>query len=583
MKKKHKITLLVLGILLAMSLMLSSSYALWVFNVSQESTNAVQADCFEITYNDSNPLGLEYAFPITDSMGVQLTPYTFTIKNICNHPADFQINLETLNTSTLDASNIKIDLNGRITSYEDAESITPTLSNASGATKIYEDTIVPTEEKTYNLRLWIKDDAVQNEIENKIYSSKISVKSTVRNKFDVALLMNGYDFISNIRTLSGEIIENPEQLNTTIKHIRISNTAPQENNNAITLSTDESSKPIYGWFDVDTIYLYSEANKIYLNPNSYYLFYGLSVLEDIDLSHFDTSYATKMNSMFGQLKSITSLDVSNFDTSKVTEMDGMFENCELLTELNLSNFDTSKVISMGNMFENCKSLTTLDLSHFDTRNVTDMCAMFLGTGNIRVYDVSSFDTSNVENMSWMFSGYGVDPVATEIIFGPNFDTSKVKDMQWMFERQMNITNLDLGDKYNTSNVENMEGMFNMMLNLTTINLGPNFDTSKVTDMRQMFHKTNIKVLDLGDKFDTSNCTDFNNMFSYSKLETIYSSKDFDISKATTYTSKNGTFGDLPNLVGGAGTTYDANHYNVDYARIDDPENGKPGYFTLKTN
>ena len=35
MKKKHKITLLVIGILLALSLMLSSSYALWVFNVSK--------------------------------------------------------------------------------------------------------------------------------------------------------------------------------------------------------------------------------------------------------------------------------------------------------------------------------------------------------------------------------------------------------------------------------------------------------------------------------------------------------------------------------------------------------------------
>ena len=37
------------------------------------------------------------------------------------------------------------------------------------------------------------------------------------------------------------------------------------------------------------------------------------------------------------------------------------------------------------------------------------------------------------------------------------------------------------------------------------------------------------------------------------------------------------------LVGGAGTVYSDSNYGSEYARIDDPDNGKPGYFTLKTN
>ena len=59
MKMKHKITLLVIGILLALSLMLSSSYALWVFNVSQESTNVLVSDCFEITLSDNKQRKIE--------------------------------------------------------------------------------------------------------------------------------------------------------------------------------------------------------------------------------------------------------------------------------------------------------------------------------------------------------------------------------------------------------------------------------------------------------------------------------------------------------------------------------------------
>ena len=113
MKKKHKITLLVIGILLALSLMLSSSYALWVFNVSQESTNVVVSDCFQITYTDTHPISLEYAFPMEDSLGVQLTPYEFSITNVCNHPADFQINLETLNTSTMDLNAVSARLDNK--------------------------------------------------------------------------------------------------------------------------------------------------------------------------------------------------------------------------------------------------------------------------------------------------------------------------------------------------------------------------------------------------------------------------------------------------------------------------------------
>jgi hypothetical protein len=43
------------------------------------------------------------------------------------------------------------------------------------------------------------------------------------------------------------------------------------------------------------------------------------------------------------------------------------------------------------------------------------------------------------------------------------------------------------------------------------------------------------------------------------------------------------FKNCTSIVGGAGTTYDANHIKNEYARVDDPTNGKPGYLTLKTN
>jgi hypothetical protein len=69
-------------------------------------------------------------------------------------------------------------------------------------------------------------------------------------------------------------------------------------------------------------------------------------------------------------------------------------------------------------------------------------------------------------------------------------------------------------------------------------------------------------------------------YAMNKLTNIYVGNAFDTSLVTS--SERMFFNDIK-LIGGAGTTYDANHTDVEYARVDDPANGKPGYFTLKTN
>ena len=718
MKKKHKITLLVIGILLVLSLMLSSSYALWVFNVSQESTNVVQADCFEITFTDNNPINLEYSFPMRDSYGVQTTPYEFTIRNICNHPADFQINLETLNTSTIDESFIKADLNGHISEYSLAESVTPTLDNASSAVMLYEDTLAVNSSKTYNLRIWVKEDAVDEEVENKTYASKVSVKATVRKTYAEGTLISGTNFTTALKRLADGGAPNYFTTNTSIKSIEWSATAPTENDNTINVAHASTKTPIYVWFKDGTMYIYSELDKIYMNDFAYDMFYGMAGLTKLDLSHFDTSNVYNMENMFSNTKSLTSIDLSGFDTSNVTNMRGMFSEMSGLTNLDLSNFNTSKVLFMDEMFLGAKSLSTLDVSNFDTSKVTDMSKMFSGMTNLINLDVSNFDTSKVTNMSSMFS----QMTSLTTLDLSNFDTSNVTNMGSMFSQMTSLTTLDLSN-FDTSNVTNMGSMFSQMTSLTTLNLSK-FDTSKVTSMYGMFSQmTSLTTLDLS-KFDTSNVTNMKHMFGYmsnlislnitgfdtsnvtdmsfmfwytqsittldlsnfntsnvtnmknmfSKMTSLteldlsgfdtsnvtdmsgmfarstkladldilsfntsnvtnmsgmfyecYGLEKLDLSSFNTsnvtkfygyfsseqgsilnagmfegsknlktiyisnlwsnssVTDSNKMFNRDTELVGGAGTTYDSNHIDVEYARVDDPDNGKPGYFTLKTS
>ena len=138
--------------------------------------------------------------------------------------------------------------------------------------------------------------------------------------------------------------------------------------------------------------------------NYHQMFAGLSNIEEIDFTEFDTSQVTDMSKMFLGCESLKSLDLSGFDTSKVTDMSGMFSKCTDLKNLEISNFNTGKVTNMERMFEFCPNLESLDIHNFDTSSVINMDYMFHACSNLNNLELSEFDTSNVKSMMAMFAG-----------------------------------------------------------------------------------------------------------------------------------------------------------------------------------
>ena len=312
------------------------------------------------------------------------------------------------------------------------------------------------------------------------------------------------------------------------------------------------------------------------------MFSEMRNLTSLNLSSFDTSQVWDMQYMFSDMRSLTSLDLSSFDTSKVRNMESMFDGSSNLTTLNLSNFNTSNVTNMDGMFWGLTSLSSLDLSNFDTSKVTEMHNVFKNMYNLTTLNLSSFNTSKVKSMYAMFEG--VRSLTTLDL--SNFNTSKVTDMYSMFHGMTNLTSLDLSN-FDTSNVTRMHSMFSYMPSLTTLDLS-SFNTSKVTDMEDMFSETpNLTTLDLS-SFDTSNVTNMDHMFSLfyqniskDKLETIYVNNDFNTAKLAT-SSLSGIFRNRKKLRGGEGSYLaDPSTADESWLRIDDPANGRPGYFTRK--
>jgi surface protein len=105
-----------------------------------------------------------------------------------------------------------------------------------------------------------------------------------------------------------------------------------------------------------------------------------------------------MNNMFGSMRNVENLDLSHFNTSNVTDMGGgLFTGCSALKTINLSNWDTSKVTIMDNMFSGDSNLKTIKVSDsFTTNAVTNSTAMFGGCtqlvgGNGTTYNSSYQD------------------------------------------------------------------------------------------------------------------------------------------------------------------------------------------------
>ena len=204
----------------------------------------------------------------------------------------------------------------------------------------------------------------------------------------------------------------------------------------------------------------------------------------------------------------------------------MFYACFLVTDLDISSFDTSCATDINGMFCECRNLKTIDLKNFDTSKVIDMRDMFGNCYSLSNINFGEFDTSNVTTMWHMFHGCGSLSQLNIL----NFDTTNVTDMNYMFYQCISLTELDLSS----------------------------FDTKNVIDMESMFSKcSNLKIIYVKELDGSGNAG--------------WSTASIKIS--------NDMFLECEKIVGGNGTTYNAEHIDATYARID--TDGAPGYFTKK--
>ncbi len=193
--------------------------------------------------------------------------------------------------------------------------------------------------------------------------------------------------------------------------------------------------------------------------------------------------------------------------------------------------------------------------------------------------ITQYDIAKAGTRTW-----GGANTATNVVFDESFKTFQPETCsEWFygFSKLTSIINLNYLD---TSMATSMSKMFSGLSSQVTGGIPrisqldvSNFNTANVKDMSQMFGYMSLTSIDLS-SFDTRKVTTFVNMFVNNKsLKTIWVSDYFVTTSADQTKSM---FGSCGNLVGGAGTVFDANKATVTYARIDGGP-GNPGYFTAK--
>ena len=191
--KNKKIIILIILILISILTLIGSSYALLTKTFTSKKLS-VEVGTLKVDFTEGNAITMDNAMPMTDENGMNTTPYTFTITNSGTIDSYYTISNEEDSNNTLDTTYLKY----KLVSNDGYDSGIKRLKDiGTGTYRIVDERpLLKSKSVTYKLYLWIASDA-GNDIQNKIYKSKIIVNSTSNRVGDTYCLDNGFNKLSD--------------------------------------------------------------------------------------------------------------------------------------------------------------------------------------------------------------------------------------------------------------------------------------------------------------------------------------------------------------------------------------------------
>lgn len=159
-----------------------ASYSIFITTDAQESTNKLGTGCFSTSFTDNNIISINNAFPMSDSDGLQGTPYTFTLTNTCTVKVSYKVILSVLNSSFGDEY-VQTSIDG--TSAKTLSTYGANTSDIdSGYTNSYvlsTGTLAQNVSLTFNLRLWLKESTTYDQVSGSRWQGQVKVINIATN------------------------------------------------------------------------------------------------------------------------------------------------------------------------------------------------------------------------------------------------------------------------------------------------------------------------------------------------------------------------------------------------------------------
>ena len=176
--KKKNILIICLGILS----IIGFSYAYWRYTGVQTNKNVAVSKCLELSMdNQKDELNLTNIYPISDEEGRSLKPYTFTLTNTCTMSAEYSINLEMLEGTTMNSKYLATLVNNGdinlLSSYDTTKTI---ISGSIESRALDTGILTPGASKEYSISLWMdKSVTLADDAQNKSFKAKVVVNAVV--------------------------------------------------------------------------------------------------------------------------------------------------------------------------------------------------------------------------------------------------------------------------------------------------------------------------------------------------------------------------------------------------------------------
>ena len=595
--KNKNIIIIIVAIFVVSGLLTLTSFAYFTATVQGNDSaynTVITTGEMALMLNDGEQVGLNNAIP-----GDSITK-EFSVKNTGTVETTYDVYFSELFNTFEDKNDLVYKLETSNGCANDTEKIVPSISSDESK-MVSACTINPNQTHNYTLTITFKNDGTnQDDNKGKKFSTKVSLNEYKRyvtkarlsstNTFKCALANmdeNECRYVSDFPN---------------VERIEMSSNMPSVENNAKLVSADDSDFDVFVWNDNSTSFIYTDADYIEMPTNSNFMFAHLSNLKYLDLQRFDPSNVISMEYLFAHTGDFEVNIGEKFNTEKLEDVESLFYKSYISNVDFLNNFDFSKVKSTYRMFDNMLGNVEINLHDIVFNDATNANYMFTESSGIKSISLSNISFPNATSARYMISSL---KNIEHISFSGLFDGSNLTEINYFIYNNPKLQSVDLGDNFLLTNLSHMYYFITFCDSLVNIDFGKNFDISNITEIDDMLYHLpviteidfknfldlskatrislmvencdNLKTIHIGNKFTFGPDANLNCIFDdLINLETIYAGPH-------SYSDENnetGVFCNVPSLKGGAGTTFDKNYRSIEYARIDDPEHGKPGYFTL---